>query len=187
MTGSAYLSRTAGGPESSPRQLPISTGRRPPLSPLATMLGKSSSNGRSLRNLAEDRSRREGSSLIATVDVAVGRVAVLDRFNPHERGFLVVLLLDGGVANSQSRNRPDTSAFLLHRCDQRTLWFLAIRRSTRPLRLIQSLRRIAGPAFTPQAFPLCSDPRRAPRCRPPTSNCRPTTTAAFSVGRWSCW
>jgi hypothetical protein len=37
-----------------------------------------------------------------TVDVVVGRLAVLDRFNPHERGFLVVLLLDGGVANSQS-------------------------------------------------------------------------------------
>jgi hypothetical protein len=66
-------------------------------------------------------SRREGSLLIATAGVAVGRVAVLDRLNPHEHGFLVVLLLDGGVASSQIPNRPNTSAFLLRRCDQRTL------------------------------------------------------------------
>jgi hypothetical protein len=43
----------------------------------------------------------------------------------------------------------------------------------------------SNPAFTPQPSPPCAGPRRAVRCRPPTSNCRPTTTAAFSVGRWS--
>jgi hypothetical protein len=37
------------------------------------------------------------------VDMAVGWLAVLDRLNPHKRGLLVVLLFDGGVANSQSR------------------------------------------------------------------------------------
>jgi hypothetical protein len=58
LTGSAYLSRTAGGPESSPRRLPISTGRRPPLSPLATMLGESSSNGCSLRTPDGSNRRR---------------------------------------------------------------------------------------------------------------------------------
>jgi hypothetical protein len=62
-----------------------------------------SGNDGSLR-IPPGRSRREWSWPIGTVHVVVvGRIAVLDRFNPHERGFLVVLLLDGGVANSQPR------------------------------------------------------------------------------------
>jgi uncharacterized protein (DUF2252 family) len=44
----------------------------------------------------------------------VGRLAVLDRFNPHERGFLVVLLLDGGARtlNPESARHLSVSAWV---------------------------------------------------------------------------
>jgi hypothetical protein len=45
----------------------------------------------------------------------------------------------------------------------------------------------SGPSFIPPASPLCAGPRRAARCTPTMLDCRPTTTAVFSVGRWLCW
>jgi hypothetical protein len=44
---------------------------------------------------------------IMLVGMAGGWLAVHDRFNPDKRGFLIVLLLDGGIANSQSRTGQD--------------------------------------------------------------------------------
>ena len=53
--------------------------------------------------------------------------------------------------------------------------------------LLDELAACEHRALILPACPLCADPRRAARCRPPMSDCRPTTTAAFSFGRSLWW
>jgi hypothetical protein len=89
---------------------------------------------------------------ILPVTSQCGGLLALDRLNPHERSFFVVLLLDGSVPNFQSGIGQTLQSFSFT-VVAKTLWFRAIHRSTRPLRLIQSLRRRSRPA---SATPRCS-------------------------------